>query len=245
MKRKASQFGFTPAEHRVSALPSTIAGMLVLVLVVLGGGFLWPKSAMQAILAVAAGVLGIAYLGFFNWLLIPSGAFRRTHAWLNAVLTSLGLMILAYATVDGMDLYLGSLLILAVIGSAIIAERGPSYLMIVLATAGTILIRSGLAIDLREWTFHLSIALISAIVVETVKQLQRQSRNHIRRLETMMGYLVTGCAAGEGRFAARRTTFQARITGSPATGTSVRPSRRSRHAASQGIARRIADSSRA
>ena len=62
------------------------------------------------------------------------------------------------------------LLILAVISSAIFAERGPSYLMIVLTTAATLYIRRDLLVDLQEWTFHLSIAVIAGIVVETGKQ---------------------------------------------------------------------------
>src|SRR5512140_3928604 len=188
MKRKSSQFGFTPAEHRVSALPSTLAGMLVLIVTMLSGGVLWPQGSIESTIVLVMGVLGILYLGIFNWLVVPSPSFSPIHGWLNALATSLGLAILTFATPERMDLYLGSLLILAVISSAIFAERGPSYAMIVLTTFSSLLIRRGFAIDLQEWTVHLSIAVIAGIVVETVKQLKAQSRNHIRRLETITDF---------------------------------------------------------
>ena len=188
MKQRPSQFGFTPAEHRISALPSTIAGMLLLAATVVSGSLLWPKSSFDALIVLVAGVLGIAYLGLFNWLFVTSQSFKPIHSWANAVLTSIGLAILAYAVPDRLDLYLGSLLILAVIGSAIFSEGGPSYLLIVLATAATLWIRRSYLMNLQEWTFHLSVAMIAGIVVETVRQLKTQSRNHIRRLETITDF---------------------------------------------------------
>src|SRR5512142_14135 len=188
MRRKSFQFGFTPAEHRVSALPSTIAGTVVLAVTVFSGSVLWPQGSMESIIVLVVGVLGILYLGIFNWLIVPSPSFGPMQAWLNALATSLGLAILTFATPDRLDLYLGSLLILAAISSAIFAERGPSYAMIVLTTVSTLLIRRGLMIDLQEWTIHLSIAVIAGIVVETVKQLKTQSRKHIRRLETITDF---------------------------------------------------------
>ncbi len=188
MKRNPSQFGFTPAEHRISALPSTIAGMLVLAVTGFSGSVLWPQSQTDALILLVACILGIAYLGVFNWLFVPSTSYKPIYGWVNAVFTALGLALLTYTGPDRLDLYLGSLLILAVISSAIFAERGPAYLMIVLSTLGMLWLRRELLVNLREWTFHLTIAVIAGIVVETVKQLQRQSRNHIRRLETITDF---------------------------------------------------------
>ncbi len=188
MKRRSSQFGFTPAEHRISALPSTIAGMLVLVATIINGSVLLPNSTTDALIVLVSGILGIVYLGVFNWLFVPSASFKPIYAWANAVFTSAGLLILTFAVSGRLDLYLGSLLILAVISSTLYAERGPSYLLIVLTTAGILWIRRGLLIDLREWTFHLSIAVIAGIVVETINQLKTQSRSHIRRLETITDF---------------------------------------------------------
>ncbi|MGE5073197.1 MAG: diguanylate cyclase [Anaerolineae bacterium] len=188
MKRKLSQFGFTPAEHRISALPSTIAGMVILAVAGFSGGILWPESLLEAKIVLVVAVLGILYLGLFNWFLVSSPSFGAWHTWMNAVLTSAGLLLLTYTTNDHLDLYLGFLLILAVVSSSIFAERGPSYLMILVTTAGTLFIRRGLLMGPQEWTFHLSVAVVAGIVLETVKQLKALSRNHIRRLETITDF---------------------------------------------------------
>ncbi len=188
MKRKSSRFGFTPAEHRVSALPSTAAGTLVLAITIFSGALVWPQDGIQRWALLLLGLLGIAYLGLFNLVVVPSPFFRPAYAWLNAILTSFGLIVLTSAVPDRLDLYLGALLILAVIGSSMFAERGPSYLIIVAVTTGTLLVRHAYVSSIQEWTFHLSTAVVSGIIVETVMQLKNQSRNHIRRLETITDF---------------------------------------------------------
>ena len=188
MTQKPSQFGFTPSEHRISALPSTVAGIAVLAATVFTGSILWPQSYLQALILLGTGVLGIAYLCIFNWLVVPSPNYRPAYSWVNAILTSLGLGIIAYAVPDRLDMYLAVLLTLAVISSAIHSPRGPTYLMIVLTTVLTLYIQQGVLTDLQEWTFHLSTAVIAGIIVETVEQLKNLSRNHIRRLETITDF---------------------------------------------------------
>ncbi len=188
MTQKPSKFGFTPSEHRISALPSTLAGITVLAAAVFNGSLLWHQSSPRTIALVTIGALGIIYLSLFNWIVVPSPNYKPAYSWINAVLTACGLGLLTYFAPDQLDLYLGALLILAVISSAIFAERGQAYLMIVLTTAATLYIRRALLTDLQEWTFHLSTAVIAFIVVETVEQLKSLSRNHIRRLETITDF---------------------------------------------------------
>lgn len=189
MKKEHSRFGFTPSEHRISALPSTVAGIVVLSLTVLNGIVLLPLNQHpSSLLLLAVGAMGVAYLAVFNWLIVPSPSFRQHYSWINAILTSIGLALITYLVPDELDMYVGVLLILAVISSAIYAHRGPSYLLIVLTTVLGLFIRRSYLIDLQEWTFHLSIAVIAGIIVETVEQLKNQSRNHIRRLETVTDF---------------------------------------------------------
>jgi diguanylate cyclase (GGDEF)-like protein len=188
MTRRSSRFGFTPAEHRVSALPSTLAAIAVLVVTVFNGTVLWPQSHPQTYLLIAIGALGIAYLCVFNWIVVPSPAYKQSYSWINAVCTSLGLVTLTYAVPERLDLYLGVLLILAVVSSSIFSNRGPSYLIVVVTTAATLALRHSALTNLQEWTFHLSTAVIAGIIVETIEQLKRQSRNHIRRLETITDF---------------------------------------------------------
>ncbi len=188
MTRKSSRSGFTPQEHRISALPSTVAGIVVLAVTMFSGIVLWPQSAMKSILLLGFGILGILYLAVFDLLIIPSPDYNPSYSWLNAFLTSLALCLIAYAIPGDLDIYVGVLLILAVITSSIVSERGPSYLMILLTTVVTMGIRYGQVNTLQKWTLHLSIAVIAGIIVETVRQLKSLSRDHIRRLETITDF---------------------------------------------------------
>jgi GAF domain-containing protein len=189
MKRELSRFGFTPAERRISALPSSIASIVVLTITVFNGLLLFPSSPPRSPLPLlTVGVLGIAYLAIFNWHTLPSSSYRPSDSWTNAVLTAAGLGILTYLVPDQLDLHIGVLLILAATSSSIYSRRGPSYLIILLTSALTIVVRRQYLTDLREWTFHLSLAIVAAIIVETVEQLKNLSRDHIRRLETITDF---------------------------------------------------------
>lgn len=188
MKRNPSRFGFTPAEHRISALPSTLATSTVLALIGLTAGLYWPDSPARASILAGTSLLGIAYVCFFNWVVAASPSYSRTHSWVHAVLTSLGLALLAYLGPERIDVYLGVLLTLAVVSSSIFSERGPAYLIVAASTAARLLIRRDSLTDLTAWAGLLSTAVIAGIVVETVAQLKKLSRNHIRRLETITDF---------------------------------------------------------
>jgi diguanylate cyclase (GGDEF)-like protein len=188
MAKKTYRFGFTPLEHRISALPSTIASIVVLAITMFNGVVLWPHSQPKIIILFAIGLLGILYIAFFDLWIIPLPNYNQINSWVNAVLTALVLGIITFAVPDQLDIYVGVLLILAVITSSIISERSPSYLLIFLATVLTMGIRHDYINNLTEWTFHLSIAVIAGIVVETVRQLKNLSREHIRRLEIITDF---------------------------------------------------------
>jgi diguanylate cyclase (GGDEF)-like protein len=188
MSKKTYRFGFTPQEHRISVLPSTIAGIIVLALTMFNGALVWPQGQTKIGILIVFGVLGILYLLVFDLWIIPSADYNQAYSWLNAVLNAIGLGIITYAVVVQLDIYIGVLLILAVITSSIISERGPSYLMIILTTVLTMFIRHDYINNLPQWTFHISIAVIAGIVVETVRQLKSLSRGHIRRLETITDF---------------------------------------------------------
>jgi diguanylate cyclase (GGDEF)-like protein len=185
MTKKSPRFGFTPQEHRVSALPSTIAGIAILAIMIFNGSVFWPEDPLKTLLLIAIGLLGILYLATFNILIISYTDLNRGYSWLNAILTSIGLGLLTYTVRDQLDIYLGVLLILATITSSIVSERGPSYFLVIMTTATTMGIRHDAIRDLRAWTFHISLVIIAVILIETVRQLKNLSRDHIRRLETI------------------------------------------------------------
>ncbi len=189
MKQNPSQLGFTPAEHRISALPSTLAGILVLALIGFGATFSWSETAPEASVLTGVSLLGIVYVCYFNWIIVPSPSYNQKYSWLNAVLTSLGLALLAFlGPTARADIYLGMLLTLAVISSSIFSERGPAYLIVVLTTAANLWLRRDTLTGLSGWMIQLSTAMLAAIVIETVVQLKKLSRSHIRRLETITDF---------------------------------------------------------
>jgi diguanylate cyclase (GGDEF)-like protein len=185
MSRKLSRFGLTPREHRISALPSTIGGIVVLAIATFNGSVLWPQSADKTALLLVFGLLGILYMAVLDLVIIPSPNFRPYHGWINSILVSLGLLVITYAVPPSLDAYVGVLLILAVITSSVIAERGPSYLMIALTVLGTTIIHLQLIHSAQQWTLQLSLAIMAVIILETVHQLKSLSRGHIRRLEAV------------------------------------------------------------
>lgn len=185
MTRGSIRFGLTPREHRISALPSTIASIVVLAITMFNGSVLWPVSPLRTAVLLGAGITGIAYLAVLDLLVIPAASFRPSYSWFNSVVTSLGLLMITYAVPAALQAYVGVLLILSVITSSIIAERGPSYLMIILTTLGTSALERRSAELLQAWPLEVSIAVMAIVIVETVHQLRNQSRGHIRRLETI------------------------------------------------------------
>ena len=188
MSQVPAQFGFTPSEHRISALPSTIASIVILVITILSGSILRPLSPARLTVLVAVGVCGILYIAGFYWIVVPAQYYKPVYGWFNAFLTSLWIAAVTAAIPSQLDMYLGVLLILAVISSAIFSERGPSYFLILLSTTLILFVRRAELAGLQEWTVYLSTALIAAIIVETFKQLKNQSRSHIRRLETITDF---------------------------------------------------------
>ncbi|MBI1855299.1 MAG: hypothetical protein HYR93_05485, partial [Chloroflexi bacterium] len=72
MRTKPSRFGFTPQEHRISALPSTVASVIVLMLTMLNGSLLWPVDPLKARLLSGLGMIGIAYIIVLNILVLPN-----------------------------------------------------------------------------------------------------------------------------------------------------------------------------
>jgi diguanylate cyclase (GGDEF)-like protein len=137
------------------------------------------------VLLVVIGISGIIYLaGIYLFVAPRTGPANPVH-WLNAILTSVGLLIITYSVPEVLDLYVGALLMLAVLMSAVIAGRGPAYLMIGLTVLGTLAIRVDMLGSIQHWALQLSTAIMAAVSVETVSQLKSISRVHTRQLETI------------------------------------------------------------
>lgn len=185
MIRPLIRFGLTPREHRISVLPSTVGSVVVLAITMFNGTVLWPQNPLKTSLLLGFGFLGILYLVILNLVIIPHPRYRPSYGWIHAILISFGLVTLSYSVPDRLDAYVGVLMVLAVITSSIIADRGSSYALIVLVTFGILGIHLDLITSVQQWTLQLSMAIMAVIILETVHQLKSLSRGHIRRLETI------------------------------------------------------------
>lgn len=166
-------------------LPSTIAALLVLALTIWSGIAFWGAASVMAAALVVFGIMGAAYLMAFNLWVIPSTEFKPAYSWVNAVLSAIGLGVITYTLPDSLEFFAGFLLILAVITSSTVADRAPTYTLIVLATLSSVAVRAALMRLPVPWIPQAGFALIALIVAETIWQLKSLSRRHIRRLEAI------------------------------------------------------------
>jgi diguanylate cyclase (GGDEF)-like protein len=185
MSKQLIRFGLTPREHRISALPSTVGSIVVLAITVFNGTVLWPQGPLETALLGGFGTLGIVYLVLLDLVVIPHPRYNASFGWLNAALTAVGLAIISYSVSNSLNAYVGVLLVLAVITSSIISDRGPSYILVILATIATFLFHLDLIASLQHWTLQLSMVIMAVIILETIQQLKSRSRSHIRRLQSI------------------------------------------------------------
>jgi diguanylate cyclase (GGDEF)-like protein len=185
MSQQLVRFGLTPREHRISALPSTVGSIVVLAITVFNGTVLWPQGQLETALLLGFGSLGIVYLVLLNLVVIPHPRYNPSFGWLNAILTSVGLAVVSYSVPNALNAYVGVLLVLAVITSSIISDRGPSYVLVILATVATFLFHLELIASLQLWTLQTSVVIMAVIILETIQQLKNRSRSHIRRLQSI------------------------------------------------------------
>src|ERR1700690_84807 len=97
MAKKTFRFGFTPQEHGISVLPSTIAGIVVLALTMFNGAVFWPQGQLKSSILLIFGILGVVYLSLFDLWIIPSTDYDQVFSWMNAVFTAFGLGIISYS----------------------------------------------------------------------------------------------------------------------------------------------------
>ena len=188
MAEKNSRFGFTPQEQRISMLSSAIAGILILVLIVGDGIGMWRQEKAGPIFLLEIGIIGTIYLIIFNFFIIPFLNFEPALGWINAIVSGIGLVLLTYILPGQSDIYLGILLITLLITCALISGRGPSYFLLFFTMLLTIIIRRDYAGNIDNITLHLSLLTIAIIIIETIMQLKRSSREHIHRLEIITDF---------------------------------------------------------
>ncbi len=185
MTHKGSRFGFTPQEHRISALPATLAAIFVLLLITFDSIIFWPQSPRARLVLSLFGGIGTGYLMLFNLFVASSVDFKPGWSWLNAIAVGLSLGLITSFVPGELVAPQSALLLLCVITSAIVSERSPTYFLIISATLPALVIRQIHRAHPQTLGFHIGTAVIAAIVLETIQQLKNLTRAHIRRLESI------------------------------------------------------------
>jgi len=188
MNKKHPQFGFTPQEQRISAIPSAIAGILALIFIVSNGIGTWRQENTDPLLLLGIGLIGIAYLIIFNLFMIPSINFQSALGWINAITALIGVGLLTYILPYQSNIYLGVLLITFLITCALVSGRVPSYFLMLLATIITLVIHPEYITNGNNFALLLGFAVIAITATETIAQLKKTSRHRIHRLETITNF---------------------------------------------------------
>jgi diguanylate cyclase (GGDEF)-like protein len=182
------RYGFTPHEQRISALPSTITGILILIYIVASGIGIWRNENTNLVLLLEIGAIGTICLIAFNFFFIPSSTLGAVLGLINAIASIIGICMLTYALPDKADIYIGVLFITFIITSALISERRTSYALLFFTVLLTTLIRQDYVTAVSGFAVRIGIAVIAAVIIETIMQLRKSSRDHIHRLEIITDF---------------------------------------------------------
>ena len=178
--------GFSPQEQIISVLPAATAGVLLLAAtVVMGLRDIPTENSVARAALLAYGILGSVYLVLFHLLYLPTQARKSTYAWMNAIVSGTALGALHRIVPESMSFLLGMLLVAAVISSATVAGRRPSYLLLVIASITAASLHRAAGQSTETWFYDLGVFTIGIVAIETIVQLRDLPRRQIRRLEAI------------------------------------------------------------
>ena len=122
-------------------LPSSIAASIIFFAIILGELFgIYPEVGKRLIL-ISIGVGGSIYVILQTYLIAPRiQSYRTLYIWVNAVISGLGLSLLAISLDKTHHTFFDILLILSVTSIAIFSGRGPTYLLIIGSETANIVI---------------------------------------------------------------------------------------------------------
>ena len=132
------------------------------------------------------GIGGSLYVFLQSMLVAPRlKKHRRIYIWFNAVVSGLGLGLLAFGMDDVHHTFYSILLILTVASISILSGRGPTYLLISISGIAYILFHQISVSGFLDWSVHLIPVLAAIVITETILRLRQATENHIHSLETI------------------------------------------------------------
>lgn len=185
MRKRSSGIGSAPQESIIPILPAIVAGMLNFVAAILFTIHVRPDlSQSQQSILVLFGIAGCTYIGLYYWLYTTS-ANKSIYTWINSIVAGVALgFLLRYIPQEIIHL-VHSLLLITALASAVISERAPSYLFIVIVAILNGVLHSNSGQHIIAWGVHGMFLVATVILVETIQQVKSLSKRQIKRLETV------------------------------------------------------------
>ena len=167
-------------------IPSSFAASIIFLTIIFDVVFEQKFLATREIILLSISFIGILYVTLQTVLAAPLiQKIRSGYVWINAIISGLGLSLLAFAIDETHHIFFDVLLILAVTSLALFSGRGPTYLLIFFSEASNIFIYYESLTGLVNWTVHLIPMVASIVITETILRLRQATQNQIRRLEMM------------------------------------------------------------
>lgn len=166
--------------------PSSIAAIIFFLIIILDVLIGNQSPGEKRLITFTLGLGGGLYVFFQSILIAPRlQKYRRLYIWVNAVISGIGLSVLAL-TLDEIHHTLYSiLLILTVTSISILSGRGPTYLLIALSGITYIVAHKQGLSGFLDWSIHLAPIIASVVITETILRLRQTTENQIHRLETI------------------------------------------------------------
>ena len=166
--------------------PSAIASIIIFVIIFLDILFEKRSPSGNQLMTIGVGVGGSLYIFLQSVLIFPRlHKYRRFYIWINAVVSGLGLGLLAIVLDETHHTFFSVLLILTVTSISIISGRGPTYTLIVISGLSYILAHQNSIKGILNWLVLVLPIIASVVVTETIWRLRQATQAHIRSLETL------------------------------------------------------------
>ena len=167
-------------------IPSSIAASIVFLVIIIDAVFGNYSEERKRLIVIGVGIGGSLYIILQTLLVAPRiQKYRTFYIWTNAVISALGLSLLAVVLDETHHAFFDILLILAVTSITILSGRGPTYLLIAVSEIGYIVAHQGNLTGFTNWAIHLTPIVVAVVITETILRLRQATQNQIHRLEML------------------------------------------------------------
>jgi diguanylate cyclase (GGDEF)-like protein len=183
--RNLEHLGFTPREQQIPALPSGMASILLLMVMLYNGLTSLPMDAFSRTILLAYCIGNSLALAYFHFFLVTTPRMKPTHVWAYAVIEVAATILLANRLPQAIDPYIGALMILLCITASIIADRAPAHFILAGMTFALVIFNLEEVRDPTNWSRLLGATLVAAVSNEAIHQFRTLTARDINRLKVI------------------------------------------------------------